>query len=660
MHRKNNFLSRSFFLAAILLQGISVFSQDTIPTRDTIKVVGHLFPDSDSAYSSVLVPVTIHDYSQTGINSQKTDSIFQSRYAAGTVTDLLNENGLMFLKTYGGGSLATTSVRGASEEQTPVLWNGFNLQSPTNGNVDLSLLPTILFDNVSLDFGANSAGYGSGAIGGIINTGSNLSFSNGNNWNVKYAGLGGSFGELNNGLKIGYSNNRISTDVRAYRQQAKNDFTFPNFTQPGNPVPIDTLKNGDFLQQGIQAEVKIALNNHNTLTARGWIQSSDRGIAPSMQESVSEARQVDEFFRSMAEWKHFGHGFSITAKSAALTEYLNYDPGFSPLISVTNALSLINEANVEIYKIDRWKINGGISDTWSQAIITQNIPTTQQNRANAFAGALYEPTDKVQLSLNFRQEELNGKFVPLVGALGCDWEIFKWLTAKSSVARNYRIPTFNDLYWNPGGNKNLKAEESWNEEATGDFHFHKGKTDFSYAVTVYNRNTTNWIEWTPGPAYWSPHNLLSVWSRGVEHRLKMDYTVSKWKFTLMGGYDYVRATNEKSAIANDPSIGKQLMYLPADKWNAMLQIDYRKFYVAYLQQYTGLRFTATDHSAYLPAFSISQITIGKRIDCKKSFGDIFFRVNNLFDEQYQAIAYRAMPGRYFQVGITIDFKTKTE
>lgn len=649
MQKKNCVVSRLCLPVALWLLSIPAFSQDSVPT------------DTSYLHSSkkIFEPVEIRPLDQFGLNSEKPDSIFKSHYASGTLTDLLGQNGLSYLKTYGGGSLATTSVRGASASQTPVMWNGFNLQSPTNGNVDLSLLPVILFDDVSLQNGANSSQYGSGAIGGVVNTNSSLLFTGNKKWEAKYVGSAGSFGEMNHGLKIGFSNSRLTTDIRAYHQQAKNDFTFRNFTLPGNP--LDTLENGDFLQEGIQLQAKVALNEKNYITGRSWFQSSDRGIAPSMFETNGHARQTDQFSRSMLQWDHVRNHFKLIVKSAAMTEFMNYDPGFSQPISTTRALSLINDATVE-YRPHHYDmtISAGISDTWSQADVTQYMPSTQQNRASVFAGIRYQPYEKILLSLNFREEELNGKAVPLVGSFGFDGHAFKWLTLKMSISRNYRIPTFNDLYWNPGGNPDLKSEDSWNEEVTTNFHFRYKKFFFSYIVTGFNRNTTNWIQWTPGASYWSPRNLLSVWSRGVEHRVKATYAFAKWNFTLIGGYDYVRATNEKSAIPNDPSLGLQLMYLPADRWNAMVQIDYRKFYLAYLHQFTDIRFTSTDHSSFLPAFSTAQVTLGKRIDYKDSYGDLFFRVDNLFDLDYQAVPFRPMPGRYFQLGLTIDFNKQTE
>ncbi len=626
----------SFLLFFIFITAVTkLCGQDTLASSLTLPQV------------DITTPVRIN----TGLIIEKPDSLQSARYQSGTLTDLLGQNGLLFLKSYGGGNLATTTIRGASASQTPVLWNGINLQSPTHGNVDLTLMPAILCDYVSVQNGGASAEWGSGGIGGVIQTGNVVEFGKG--FGVRYAGLAGSFGQIENGLKFGYSTERFSTNVRAYRQTAKNDFTYRNLSLNG--FPADTITNSDFLQEGIFGEVGArSKSGKHQLYVRGWYQNDDRGIPPTMLESASTTRQKDEFFRAMADYRMFKSNYTLQLKSAIFTEFMDFYPGYNQPSSLTHSLLLVNEADFIYYFNARLSASAGINYTMSKADVTQYVPVTTQHRGSVFGGITFRPFQKLSLALNLRDEAVSGKLTPLVGSFGMEWWKYKFLTVRTSISRNYRIPTFNDLYWVPGGNRELKPEDSWNEELSADLHFEWKKIKFSYIATVYNRNTKNWILWQPGPGYWSPENLLSVWSRGIEHRLKLKWSKNKTDITFLGGYDYVRATNQKSKVENDVSVGKQLMYLPANHFFVMLQFTYRNFYLAYNHQYNDLRFTSTDHSSYLPAFDIATVTIGKRIEMKNSYGDIFFRVNNLYDKEYQTIAWRPMPGRNFQFGITID------
>ncbi|MEO5642689.1 MAG: TonB-dependent receptor [Bacteroidia bacterium] len=628
-----------FFLFVFFITAVTKLSgQDTIAAKHSLDTV------------DISQPVRLQMVNH-GLNIEKPDSLQTSRQQSGTLTDLLGQNGMLFLKSYGGGNLSTTTIRGASASQTPVLWNGINLQSPTNGNVDLSLVPAILCDYVSIQNGGGSAGWGSGAIGGVIQTGNTSEFAKG--FGIKYTGLAGSFGQIENGVKLSYSNEKYAANIRTYRQTAKNDFTFRNSALGG--FPKDTVMNSDFLQEGIYGEFAVrSKSGEHLLTVRGWYQNSDRGIPSTMLESASTTRQKDEFFRGMVDYKISKEDYLLELKSVVLTEFMDFYPGYNQPSSFTHSAVSVNEADF-IYKFNKkFSVLAGANYTVSKADVTQYVPVTIQNRVSVFGGINYLPFEKLNFTLNVRDEMIDCNLTPLVGAFGLEWWKYKLVTIRTSISRNYRIPTFNDLYWVPGGNPDLKPEDSWNEDISADLHFDWKKMKFSYIITAYNRNTENWILWQPGPGYWSPENLLSVWSRGIEHRVKLKWSKNKSNITFLGGYDYVRATNEKSKAVNDVSVGKQLMYLPANHFSGMLQFTFYNFYLAYNHQYNGLRFTAADHSSYLPAFSIASLSIGKRIDRKKSYCDIFFRVNNLFDKEYQTIAWRPMPGRNFQFGITID------
>jgi iron complex outermembrane receptor protein len=613
-----------------LLTSIRIFAQDTLASKHNLDAV------------EIIAPIKINP----GVQYQNPDSLQKARAGTGTLTDLLAENGIIFLKSYGGGNLATTAMHGASASQTPVTWNGINLQSPTNGNVDLSLMPAILCDFVSLQNGGND-----GAIGGIIKTGSYL--QNDDGFRVRYSGLAGSFGQFENGIKLSYSDHRFCAGIRAYHQTADNNFEFRNLAISG--YPKDTVTNSDFLQKGIYGELYFTNKNENQFwTIKSWYQNSDRGIPPTMLESEGTARQKDEFFRSVASYHLVHDNFQFELKSALFTEFMSFNFGFSQPSSFTHALSLIHEAKI-IYTKNKFMLSAGINDAWSQADVTQFVPVTSQNRAAAFADINFFVLPKLQLNFSLKEEEVEGKFVPLVGSFGGCWNKYDFLALRGSVSRNYRIPTFNDLYWVPGGNPDLKPEDSWNEDLSADFHSQYKKIKFSYIVSVYNRNTKNWILWQPGPGYWSPENLLEVWSRGVDHRVKINWKKNKTDISFYAGYEYVRATSEKSKAPNDVSIGKQLTYLPANHFSSALQFTYHNFYIAGNYQHTDLVFTTTDHTEYLPGYGLVSTTIGSRINFKSSFADIFFRVNNLTNKEYQAVAWRPMPGRSFQLGLTLEF-----
>jgi vitamin B12 transporter len=133
------------------------------------------------------------ELSQIGKKREGIDSLIKEQFRFNTVGDLLSYNSPVYIKSYGPGAIATTSFRGGSAEQTAILWNGFNIQNYMLGQADLSLLPSVLFEDIRVEYGGSSSLWGSGAVGGSILLDNKLPFGKG-------ASLTAHIGGNNNGL----------------------------------------------------------------------------------------------------------------------------------------------------------------------------------------------------------------------------------------------------------------------------------------------------------------------------------------------------------------------------------------------------------------------------------------------------------------------------
>ena len=84
------------------------------------------------------------------------------------------------------------------------------------------------------------------------------------------------------------------------------------------------------------------------------------------------------------------------------------------------------------------------------------------------------------------------------------------------ASKDFRIPTINDRFWSPGGVENLLPESGFSQEIGAKLHKNTTQFTSSFDATLFNRNIDNWILWLPNAGYWSPRNILLVWSRGME------------------------------------------------------------------------------------------------------------------------------------------------
>ena len=235
-------------------------------------------------------------------------------------------------------------------------------------------------------------------------------------------------------------------------------------------------------------------------------------------------------------------------------------------------------------------------------------------------------------------------------------DYIKELFAFANFSRNFRMPTLNDLYWYPGGNPDLKPESGYSEEI-GLKHLLKWKkTQFNYTVSVFSNNVENWIVWLPSSYYWSPQNILSVWSRGTEASLGFNYFKGKLLLDFSGKFSYVKATALESN--NESAIGKQLIYTPQVNTGINLGFGYGLFLFNYNMEYVSERYTSPDNSDKIKPYILGNIQISKEFRIKNFAFSTFVHINNLWNYTYQTIAWQAMPGINIKTGLKINFKYK--
>jgi iron complex outermembrane receptor protein len=298
-----------------------------------------------------------------------------------------------------------------------------------------------------------------------------------------------------------------------------------------------------------------------------------------------------------------------------------------------------------------------VNNTYSEAITEDYVENSHQNRTAVFASyKLHSKNNNWDAVLSARQEFIENKTIPLAPSIGIKGKILRHFYIKANAAKHYRIPTFNDLYWAQGGNPNLLPENGWSEEACLEHLYNFKMVSWELSATAFNRNIDNWIIWLPNNyGIWSPENILTVWSRGLEYKVKISFRKNKFNFQLSGLYNYILSTNEKSSTANDASLDKQLIYVPIQNAQGSITIGYKGTIINYTQIYTGYRYTLSDNSKYLKPYSVANINVSQTFLIGTSKIKVFAQFNNVWNETYQVLAYRAMPLFNYQIGLSMLF-----
>jgi iron complex outermembrane receptor protein len=210
----------------------------------------------------------------------------------------------------------------------------------------------------------------------------------------------------------------------------------------------------------------------------------------------------------------------------------------------------------------------------------------------------------------------------------------------------------NDMYWKPGGNMNLKNEFSYTGELAYEM---SGRitAPFSYKteLTLFSNVIKDMIQWEPGTyGYWSPSNIKDVRTTGIETAFSLSFISNSLTLQFNGQYAFNKAHAFQSDDTGIPS-GKQLVYVPMHQFTGVARVCYRNIHASWITGFTGKRFIVADNSQYLPGFLLNDVMTGLKLKSGESSIDLNIKIENLFNINYQAMAYHPMPQRSFLLTI---------
>jgi iron complex outermembrane receptor protein len=595
---------------------------------------------------------TLHN---DGFKKVRLDSNLLVQYLSTDLSTILMQHSTVFVKSYGNGSLATPSFRGTTANHTQVEWNGINIDSPMLGQTDLSQVPVSQFESLEILYGAATIARTSGAFGGVINLVSNPDWNN--SLNLMLAQTVASFNNYTTNGQIAIGTRNVQSLTKFNYSSALNNFLYNNDATNVR----EKLVNAVYVLGGITQETFFRLSSSDILTSRIWFSDDSHQIPPITANAANlhKEDEIDRAIRSMIEWRRSKPKYYFTIRSSLVDQFMRYDLKEESFKYQT--YSWANHFRLVYTGIKNLIIRPGIDYDYDWAITDSYSGEKARETMGVYSEFNYNLKKFIQFSLVLRQDVIDGKFLPFVPALGIEYKPFEKinLTFSANLCRNYRAPTLNDLYFMPDGNPDLKPETDYATEGGLVYNFGRIEKGFFIETTLtgYYSKIINEILWKPETSSTSkPINVSEVHARGLEAGLNIAWTLFKFTFSFSNTYNYCRSTNEVAATPDDNSVGKQLIYTPENTWNSALLIKRSGFYGSYIFNYTGLRYTSTDNSSYMPGYYLSNIILGKNFTLRKFVLSLQLNLNNLFNLDYQSIAGRPMPGRNFALTLKINFR----
>ncbi|MEM5564413.1 TonB-dependent receptor [Psychroserpens sp. AS72] len=599
-------------------------------------------------------------WSQTTLDSiQKLDEVVLSdvklkRYAKGykltvlsdsilrkyksSLTDILRFNSNIYFKENGYGMVSSPSFRGTNASQTAVIWNGININSQLNGQVDFNTISTVNYDNISIRSGGGSVQYGSGAIGGTIHLSNDLDFKK--HFDNRILVAFGSFDTQNMSYNASFGNGTWSANIGAAYVNSENDYRFLG-TDLKN-------ENGAFHNLDLSVNVGYVLSKNNVLKLYHQNYSSDRQLSGTTN-SPSNSKYEDFNLRTLLEWTRRSASLTSKFKIAHLQEHFKYFGNQdSDAYSFGKVNTFIANYNADVHLSQKLKLNTTVDYNYYKG---EGSSFGNPNRQAFSTTAIldYKANNKWNYGFSLRQDFTSGFDSPLVFAFDVAHTISKSYKITVNTSKNYRVPTFNDLYWQPGGNLNLKSETSYQIDLGQNF---KTKSIELNLNTFYIK-TKDLIQWMPNTSgLWSPDNVAETQNYGLEVSAALEKSIKAHQFKLRLNYAYT--------VSEDIETKNQLIYVPFHTANINLAYRFKRYSMYYQQIYNGDVFTTADNLSSalysVDAFNVANVGCNYEILEKENHQiDLGFKLSNLYNQKYQNVAFRPMPNRNFNIQILYKF-----
>jgi iron complex outermembrane receptor protein len=610
-----------------------------------VSAAGQDFYQNDTIkISEVLIKGKKTETGIAGYKSISADTSALSDFTLGSVGELISDISPIFIKSYGLGGTATPSFRGTSAGNTQVLWNGIRIDHPMLGQSDLSLLPAGFADDVNVYFGGASMPMGSGAAGGVISLDTKPA------WGKKQITISpatGSLGRYSGLISLKTGSDNFLSVTKAFFNTADNDFRYTNSVYGPEPF-TEIRKNNEISQTGLLQEFYYKTSGNN-LSAKFWYHDTWRNLPGTILNVYSGPgeKQHDESIRTVLSYDSRKELTDFSITGAWLENRLSY----------TNPMALINSKNIS----DTWILKGAMNRNIMGAadlnlVLCESLDAVNSNN---YEERILRNTADMKISLQtqefsrmsalvlIREILHNGTLLKPDFSAAFQFRLLdpRDYFLKANISRSSRIPTLNDMYWNPGGNPDLKNEYAYMYEL--DYEMKDNIFDIvqlEYNFSIYRNSIRDMIKWHPGEySYWTADNISNVISKGVETSLSLKYKMNRFASELHGSYSYTRANTSGSDESGNEK--RQIIYTPVNQANGSLRLRFGNVYSLWRSNLTGRRFTSADNTEYLPAFIVNDFSAGVRCRIKWGLADISMNIDNIFDSDYQTMAYYPLPGR---------------
>ncbi len=575
-----------------------------------------------------------------------------------SAAELLARQEGLIIKSYGGsGQLNTISVRGMSAEQTQVSFDGVPVNNLQLGSVDLGKYDSFGLEGISVYRGGNALFGGNGSIGGVVSI---IPDSIRDRLFVHAGGAVGSYGNRSYRFRLDFPAGRLQNSLQVFGADAVNDYPATKQARDGR------LRNRDFSRRRFAYRNRLLLG-HGWQAQTGWYAFKHAGGSPrpftdAAGEAQNRARlDRDESLVTVKLLRSFAAG-RFKLHLFQRNEWMEYhDPAllinYRPLHSTHFNRQQGAIASVYYQPASAVQLRAGL-EGYREKIRSSEAGNHARSHEAFFAVADWRVFDRpddfvsaLHINASLRAVRYSGRPVQWLPAAGFSLQS-KAGRFYGAIGKNYRAPGFNDLYWVPGGNPNLKPEYADHAEIGHGF-----TRAFSFLLvngngTFYYNRVRDLIKWQPDGSLWRPVNIGAVESKGVELRVALSDLRDRYR--LRFNYTYGQSRKSEPEFPGDRTVGNQLPYLPRETLHFSARVRLAGWRLGFQLSRESFRYLtiANDERQVLPGFTVMSLNVRRNFRFGMMLLRTGFSVSNLLDVRYQTIPGYPMPPRMF--ALTID------
>lgn len=571
---------------------------------------------------------------------QKIDSLSIRMSGAVTLADLLERQAGVYVSNYGPAGINSVSQRGMPSRHTQVMWNGISLNSQVVGSCDLSTVPAFMLSDVEVS-SSGSANYGSGAIGGQIQLGTSP------NMGITASQAVGTIGQRITTLEGGTKQGDWQIFARGLYESSDNDFDYQD------PFSSKTLTRQNNYQDqlglggGVVGEI-----GETSIESQFWWLDMERGVPGQATAPTRNAWQDDLQFQWMTDITH-----PLTEQlETGLTGYINRQEidYFNPS---TDLESLTQTSEYRIRLPLEWEISEMLELKFAgesslvEVESTNFEDTERRTTQTANFSVIWQPASRLRLYPSARFDHYSDFGSAWSVSLGGNYELLEdQLFARVYASRDFKAPTFNDLYWPESGNPDLNPETA-NRLESGLYFKRSGIIALRFDALGFISRLHDGIEWRPVNDLWRPSNVQEINASGIE--LETTLLTYIWGFSLdwTNRYSYTRSRYG----AGHENEGNQLRFMPKHNFNTQLKLNRGPVSISTGWFGVGRRFSSSENIQQDSVDPYHEWDVAVSWDDEIRGVDVGLRwnMNNTLDHRYDAVPNYPVAGRRHMVTLSL-------